>query len=131
MEQDFLTIQTNIGLRIEQAREKAGLSLPQLARRIAVKPKTLENWENERSEARGNKLVMLAGVLQVPLIWLLTGETPQAWDRVPPVSEAAKIGQKLERAMALQQNLVVLLSDISADVARLQKQTGAGEVQAA
>lgn len=66
MEQDFLTLQSNIGLRIEQAREEAGLSLPQLARRIAVKPKTLENWESERNEARGNKLVMLAGVLQVP-----------------------------------------------------------------
>jgi len=122
MEQDFLTVQTNIGIRIEQARGDAGLSLSQLARRLAVKPKTLENWENARNEPRGNKLVMLAGVLQVPLIWLLTGETPRAWDRVPTVSETAKIAQKLERALALQQKLAALLGEVSTDVARLREQ---------
>jgi len=46
-----VTIQTTTGSRIEQARNQLGLSLPQLARRIAVKSKTLENWENDRSGA--------------------------------------------------------------------------------
>ena len=97
------------------------LSLSQLASRVAVKSKTLENWENARSEPRGNKLVVLAGVLQVPLIWLLTGDTPRTWDRVP-VSETAKIAQKLERALVIQQDLATLLGEVSADVARLQLQ---------
>jgi transcriptional regulator with XRE-family HTH domain len=115
-----LTIQTTIGIRIEQARGQAGLSLSQLARRMAVKPKTLENWESARSEPRGHKLVMLAGVLQVPLIWLLTGDTPQTWGRVPPVSETAEIAQKLERALVMQRDLTALLGEVSADVAQLQ-----------
>ena len=114
-----MSIQTTIGPRIEQARGQAGLSVSQLARRIGVKPKTLENWENARSEPRGHKLVVLAGVLQVPLIWLLTGDTPQAWDRVP-LTETAKIAQKIERALAIQQDLAALLGEVAADVARLK-----------
>ena len=118
----FLSIQTTTGSRIEQARTQLGLTGPQLARRIGVKGKTLENWENDRSEPRGDKLVKLAGILQVPLIWLLTGNTPSdAGRRLPIGSETATISQKLERAIALQHDLAALLLDISADLARVQK----------
>jgi transcriptional regulator with XRE-family HTH domain len=117
-----VTIQTTTGSRIEQARNQLGLSLPQLARRIAVKSKTLENWENDRSEPRADKLMKLAGLLQVPLIWLLTGNTPQGSDRSPVALETIGIAQKLERALAMQQELAALLIDVSADVARLQRE---------
>jgi transcriptional regulator with XRE-family HTH domain len=117
-----VTIQTTTGSRIEQARNQLGLSLPQLARRIAVKSKTLENWENDRSEPRADKLMKLAGLLQVPLIWLLTGNTPQGSDRMPVALETVGIAQKLERAVAMQQELAALLIGVSADVARLQRE---------
>jgi len=87
-----------------------------------VKSKTLENWENDRSEPRADKLMKLAGLLQVPLIWLLTGNTPQGSERMPVALETVGIAQKLERAVAMQQELAALLIGVSADVARLQRE---------
>lgn len=117
-----MSVQTTTGSRIGLARNQLGLSLPQLARRIGVQRKTLENWENDRSEPRVDKLVKLAGILQVPLIWLLTGDAPQGSDHNPIAPETAKIAQKLDRAIAMQQDLAALLIEVSADVTRLQRE---------
>lgn len=62
------------GDRVVAGRDAIGLTQQQLARRLGVKLKTLQNWENDVSEPRANKLSMLAGMLNVSLIWLLTGE---------------------------------------------------------
>ncbi len=115
-------IETTAGSRIESARQQIGLSAPQLARLVGVKTKTLENWENDRSGPRGDKLTKLAGVLQVPLIWLLTGETPEGHKRAQILPETARVADKLERAIAMQQELAALLFEVSADVSRLQQQ---------
>ena len=116
-----MTLQTTMGGRIEQARTAINLSVPQLARRIGVKSKTVENWENDRSEPRADKLTKLAGVLQVPLIWLLSGDTPKGVKNLPSLSETSEIAQKLERAVAMQKELAALLIEVSAGVARLQR----------
>lgn len=116
-----MPVQTTTGSRIELARNQLGLTIPQLARRIGVMRKTLENWENDRSDPRVDKLVKLSGVLQMPLIWLLTGDTPQGTDHNEVIPETAKIAQKLDRALAMQQELAALLIDVSADVTRLQR----------
>ncbi len=112
---------TTIGGRIEAARHQLGFSVNQLARRIGVQRKTLENWENDRSEPRVDKLMKLAGVVQMPMIWLLTGDRPQAQEYAPVLPETAKIAQKLDRALAMQQELAALLIEVSADVTRLQR----------
>jgi len=39
-----------------------------------VKLKTIRAWENDLAEPRANKLQMLAGLLNVSIRWLLTGE---------------------------------------------------------
>ena len=62
------------GDRIAAAREAAGMGQEKLARRLGVKLKTLHGWENDLSEPRANKLQMLAGLLNVSIVWLLTGE---------------------------------------------------------
>lgn len=62
------------GDRLAAAREAAALTQGQLAARVGVRLKTLENWEADRSEPRANRLQMLAGVLNVSIVWLLTGE---------------------------------------------------------
>ncbi|MEE9588808.1 MAG: helix-turn-helix domain-containing protein [Hyphomicrobiaceae bacterium] len=62
-----------LGGRICSARETLGLSTAQLARRLGVKTTTMAGWELDRSEPRSNKLVMLAGILNVSPSWLLTG----------------------------------------------------------
>lgn len=62
------------GDRIAASREAAGMNQDKLARRLGIKLKTLQGWENDLSEPRANKLQMLAGLLNVSMGWLLTGE---------------------------------------------------------
>jgi transcriptional regulator with XRE-family HTH domain len=62
-----------LGDRIEGAREAAGLSQTELARRLGVKLATIRAWEDDQAEPRANKLQMLAGLLGVSIMWLLTG----------------------------------------------------------
>ncbi|SLN52156.1 transcriptional repressor DicA [Roseivivax jejudonensis] len=62
------------GDRLAAAREAAGMTAEDLAKRLGVKLSTLQGWESDRAEPRANRLQMLAGLLNVSIIWLLTGE---------------------------------------------------------
>ena len=62
------------GDRVSGAREATGMTQAQLARRLGVKKATLSSWEDDLSEPRANKLSMMAGLLNVSVMWLLTGE---------------------------------------------------------
>lgn len=65
---------STFGDRLARAREYAHMSQAQLARRLGVKVATINNWETDRSEPRANRLQMLSGLLNVSIIWLMTGE---------------------------------------------------------
>lgn len=71
---DFSNAYATFGDRLAAARDTMGLSQGQLAKRLGVKKSTIANWEDDRSEPRSNRLQMLAGVLNVSLVWLMTGE---------------------------------------------------------
>ncbi|MHA7772521.1 helix-turn-helix domain-containing protein [Roseibium sp. M-1] len=73
-----------LGERICKARDASRLSTAQLARRLGIKTSTLQSWESDRSEPRSNKLVLLAGVLNVSPTWLLVGRG------TPPINEQAE-----------------------------------------
>lgn len=62
------------GDRVVAARDAMGMTQSQLARRLGIQLKTLRNWEEDRSEPRANKLQMLAGMLNVSIIWLMSGQ---------------------------------------------------------
>ncbi|SDW58355.1 Transcriptional regulator, contains XRE-family HTH domain [Ruegeria halocynthiae] len=62
------------GDRVAGARDAAGMTQTQLARRLGVKKATIVGWEDDLSEPRANKLSMMAGMLNVSIMWLLTGE---------------------------------------------------------
>lgn len=62
------------GDRLAGAREAAGLTQEEMARRLGVRLKTLQSWEDDLAEPRANRLQMMAGMLNVSLRWLLTGE---------------------------------------------------------
>ena len=62
------------GDRLADARETLGMSVEDLAARLGVKPATLAAWENDTRDPRANRVSMLAGLLNVSLRWLLTGE---------------------------------------------------------
>lgn len=61
------------GDRLAAARRQVGLSQEDMARKLGIKLKTLRAWEDDFSEPRANKLQMVAGVLNVSIVWLLTG----------------------------------------------------------
>lgn len=65
---------STFGDRVAGAREQAGMDQAQLAKRLGIKKMTLRGWENDLSEPRANKLSMMAGLLNVSLIWLLHGK---------------------------------------------------------
>lgn len=74
-EQDWFGPDTaTFGDRVAGAREAAGMTQTQLARRLGVKKATIVAWEDDLSEPRANKLSMMAGMLNVSIMWLLTGE---------------------------------------------------------
>jgi len=62
------------GDRLAGARDAVGLTQDEFARRLGIKLKTIEAWENDMSEPRANRLQMMAGLLNVSIRWLLTGE---------------------------------------------------------
>ncbi|MDC1382396.1 helix-turn-helix domain-containing protein [Candidatus Puniceispirillum sp.] len=64
---------TTLGGRISLAREASGLSISQVVKRLGVKSITYKAWEADRSEPRANKLVALAGILNVSPPYLLSG----------------------------------------------------------
>lgn len=70
----FSEARATFGDRLAAARDAAGLSQKSLAKHLGVKVKTIAAWENDLSEPRANRLQMLAGLLNVSLVWLLTGE---------------------------------------------------------
>ena len=53
------------GDRLEKARQAIGQSQEDLAQKLGVKLTTFRNWEDDRSEPRGNRMQMLAGMLNV------------------------------------------------------------------
>ncbi|MEE4012231.1 helix-turn-helix domain-containing protein [Roseibium sp. FZY0029] len=79
-----------LGERICKARDASSLSTAQLARRLGIKTSTLQSWESDRSEPRSNKLVLLAGVLNVSPTWLLVGRG------TPPFSETTSTTSDLD-----------------------------------
>ena len=63
-----------LGDRLEAAREAKGLTLDGLAEKLGVDARTLEAWESDADAPRGNRIQMLAGLLNVSIVWLINGE---------------------------------------------------------
>ena len=64
---------TTLGGRVFQAREAAGMTVAQVINQLGVRKATYMAWEADRSEPRANRLVALAGILNVSPTYLLSG----------------------------------------------------------
>lgn len=84
------------GDRVTAAREAAALSDESFARKLGVKLRTVQSWEQDLGEPRANKLQMMAGMLNVSMRWLLTGEG----DGPVVLSEAAPLPGDLAELLA-------------------------------
>ena len=100
-----------LGGRIVHARETADLTTSQLARRLGVKTETLHGWENDRSEPRPNRLLTLAGVLNVSPTWLLTGAGESPIDSLSE-TEMMHIRGMVERLRGQAEALVAEIDQI-------------------
>lgn len=100
------------GDRLAAARDAAGMSQNDLARRLGVKTVTLRGWEEDQSEPRANRLSMLSGLLGVSLPWLLTGEG----EGVEPPGDGAELSGDIS---AILTELRDLRADLDAKVGRL------------
>jgi transcriptional regulator with XRE-family HTH domain len=64
---------TQIGLRIAEARVALGDSVDATAQRLGVTAETFEEWESGGLPVRANHLNRLAGLLGISLSWLIIG----------------------------------------------------------
>lgn len=99
----FSETAATFGDRVAAAREAKGYSQADLARRIGVRKDTVEHWENDITEPRANKLQMLAGLLNVSIRWLLTGEGegPES-----DINQTVEIAQALDEVRRLRTEML-------------------------
>jgi len=124
----FSADNSTFGDRLAGAREAAGMTRAQLARRLGLKVSNIEKWEEDLSEPRANRLQMLSGVLGVSLTWLLTaqgegldgpvGEEPLSEDASAILTELRQVKADLQRSServgVLEKRLRRLLRDSAA-----------------
>lgn len=106
------------GDRVAAAREAAGMTQKQLAKRLGVRVATLRAWEDDLSEPRANRLSIMAGLMNVSMMWLINGEGEGLSG---PVDAADALDEETR-------NILTELRDLRADmlaraeqVARLEK----------
>ena len=110
-----------IGSRIATARMAKGLSERQLANRLGVEASSVESWESGLREPRANRINQLAGILEVPLTWLVAGGEALPEVDGPHVNETQGIELKLERAEQLVNELSFLVAELRAQTRRVQR----------
>jgi hypothetical protein len=65
------------------------------------------------------------------MVWLITGDTPRGDNYDSKIPETLSISQKLDKALAMQQELASILVDVSGEVTRLQRELNEEQVIAA
>ena len=107
-----MEIDTLLGERIAHARRAKGLSQKQLADLVGVTKSTVAKWESDRTSPRANRLNQVAGLLGIPMAWLLGGvDTPATVD-TPSLNETSILENKLEAMDALLRQMQEIVEDI-------------------
>lgn len=105
------------GDRVAAARNAAGMTQAILSRRLGIRLATLRAWENDMSEPRANRLSILAGLLNVSMMWLINGEG----EGLDGSEEAGVLPGDAAELLAEMRSLRVGLSQSAKQVARLEK----------
>jgi transcriptional regulator with XRE-family HTH domain len=106
------------GDRLAAAREYAQMSQAQMARRLGIRASTLRSWEQDLSEPRANHLSIMAGVLNVSMMWLMNGEG-EGLDA--PNADAAETDADVATILRDMRDLRVTISQSSEQLGRLEK----------
>ncbi|OCX60955.1 transcriptional regulator [Thioclava sp. SK-1] len=125
MTDDWYSAQAaTFGDRLTGAREAANLNQQELAAKLGVRHDTVLAWEDDVSDPRANRLQMLAGVLNVSLMWLLTGEG-EGLDGPPAAVE--ETGSERETITEIRE-IRTVLEELDARLGRLERKLVAGEM---
>ena len=96
------------GDRVSAARDALGLSQADLARKLGIKQKTIQAWEDDVSEPRANRLQMLSGILNVSIMWLMNGDgegvSPPSDDAEPAADVTAVLTEIRQIRSQMTQN---------------------------
>jgi len=115
-------VDDTLGGRIVLAREAMNLTTAQLARRMGVQSKTLANWERDRVEPRTNRLVNLAGILNVSPTWLISGYGTSP-DEVNAEAELNHLRTELDRMKELHREMGESILTVESAIHRLARST--------
>lgn len=110
-----------LSTRIINARQALGYTQSQLSLRMGVKKSTIANWETSHTSPRSNRLIELAGILEVPVLWLIAGSDSPPEVSTPDLSETLMLEQKLDKADLLVNELSALVSDLRGHTRRVQR----------
>ncbi|MBW0157688.1 helix-turn-helix domain-containing protein [Sedimentimonas flavescens] len=113
------------GDRLTGAREAAGMSVEQLAERLGVRQETLQSWEDDAADPRANRLQMLAGMLNVSLMWLLTGKGDGLDGPPEAVAQAGQDRALVREIRAIRD----VIEELDARLGRLERKLVAGELE--
>ena len=114
-----------LGDRLAGAREAAGLTQEELATRLGVRHETLAGWEDDVADPRANRLQMVAGMLNVSLMWLLTGEGEGLDGPVEPMAEQAR--ETVRETVTEIRAIRSVIEELDARLGRLERKLLAGE----
>lgn len=117
----FATEVATFGDRLAGAREAAGLTQEEMAQRLGVRLTTVQAWEEDLAEPRGNRLQMLAGMLNVSLTWLLTARG-DGLDEPREESPREAANKDIALVMAELRALRARAAGLADDIARVEKQ---------
>ena len=111
---------TTLGGRISMAREATGLSVADVVKRLGVRANTYEAWEADRSEPRANKLVALAGILNVSPPYLLSGLGKQPPQSALPERQIIRLKTQVERLEQSLKTATVSLRQLKKTVSKMK-----------
>jgi len=94
------------GRRLAEAREKTECSQAEFARMLGVTSGLIGQYEVGLTTPRANKLSKIAGLLNVTVEWLLTGDDPDEKARAQTTTELAAL--KLLRAIPVEKQAAAL-----------------------
>lgn len=95
-----------LGKKLRQARQEAGLTQEQAAERLFVSRQTISNWENEKTYPDITSVVRLSDLYSISLDELLKGDSKML-EHLEESTDIVKSNQKLVLAAAV--NVVIFL----------------------
>ena len=103
------------------ARETSGLSVDQVVKRLGVRATTYEAWEADRSEPRANKLVALAGILNISPPYLLSGLGRQPSKQGLPEQQITQLTAQIEQLEQTLKTATASLRQIKRALAKMKQ----------